>query len=78
MSATSNISPYHLLGNAVVLQAVRDYRKANKKCKHSTKNIDALSTKKQCLNFFRSEWFTVLTDIDGEMLIRRLDQEVSA
>ncbi len=78
MSATSSISPYHLLGNAVVLQAVRDYRKANKRYKHSTKNSDALSTKRQCLSFFRSEWFKVLTDIDGEMLIRKLDQEVSA
>lgn len=76
MSETSSISPYHLLGNAVVLQAVRDYRKANKRCRSAKPSSDALSTKRQCQSFFRSDWFNVLTDIDGEMLIRKLDEEV--
>lgn len=28
--------------------------------------------------FFRSEWFSQLTSIDGEMLLRRLENEVEA
>ena len=32
--------------------------------------------KKQSIeNFFRSEWFMVLTDIDGEKLIKKLRRE---
>ena len=31
MSKNSNLNPYEELANAIVLQAVRDYREANKK-----------------------------------------------
>ena len=65
------------LANAIILDAVREYRKACKKYRKSTKSSDALAAKRQCLKFFRSDWFKVLTDIDGEMLISKLDQEVS-
>ena len=40
-----NISPYEALGNAVVLQAVKDYRAAVKKLAHGKKNAIAESTK---------------------------------
>ena len=64
------------LANAIILLAVKDYRKACKQLKRATKNTNALSTKRQCLKFFRSEWLGALTSIDGEQLITRLNTEV--
>ncbi len=64
------------LSNAIILLAVKDYRKACKQLRRATKNTNALVTKRQCLKFFRSEWFGALTSIDGEHLITRLNTEV--
>lgn len=72
----NNIDPYEKLANAIILQAVRDYRTANKKLHGRRKNTEAQDTKERCLRFFRSGWFQVLTTVDAEYLIRRLDQEV--
>ena len=30
---------------------------------------------KDCEDFFRSDWFTALTDVDGEVLLRKLQEE---
>ena len=78
MSKNSNLNPYEELANAIVLQAVRDYRDAVKKSSRGRKNRDAQFTKEECLRFFRSKWFSQLTDLDPEFLIRRLDEEVTA
>jgi hypothetical protein len=37
----------------------------------------ALSAKQEVERFFRSDWFEVLTNIDPEMLIRKLNAEVA-
>lgn len=44
--------PYHALINAIILQAVKDYRTA-------------------------SDWFTFLTDVDGEIIIRQVKREIT-
>ena len=59
--------PYENLANAIVIQAVSDYRMAKKS---RNKRVEA-----EVLRFFRSQWFGVLTEIDPEYLIRRLDEE---
>lgn len=59
---------YEKLAEAIILQAVKDYRKA---LKH-----DERGRKREIERFFRSEYFTVLTNISGEMLIRKLRAEV--
>ena len=55
---------YERLAEAIILQAVTDYRKS-----------DDEEVKKSIERFFRSEWFYVLTELDGEMLIKRLRRE---
>ena len=45
MSATTGMDPYQALGNAVVLQAVKDYRDAVKKLSRGKKNTTAEQTK---------------------------------
>ncbi len=74
----SDITNYENLANAIILQAVRDYRMALKCLKANPKNKTALADKDEVERFFRSDWFSVLTSVDGEMLIRSLQMEVEA
>lgn len=67
--------PYESLANSIVLQAVKDYRGARKKAKYHSKNKDAKLMIEDCESFFRSDWFAVLTSIDGEMLLKKLKEE---
>ena len=53
-----------LLANAIILQAVKDYR-------HTYSPQQRTEIKR----FFRSDWFKVLTRVDGEMIIARLENE---
>ena len=76
MQGANTEDPYTGLANAIILQAVKDYRDANKKLSRGRVNKDAEIKKQEILNFFRSDWFGVLTEIDPEMLIRKLDEEV--
>jgi hypothetical protein len=78
MSKVNNTDPYEQLTNAIVLQAVRDYREVNKKLCRGRKNADAQAVKDECIRFFRSGWFQALTSVDAEYLIRKLNQEVEA
>ena len=68
--------PYERVANAIVLQAVSDYRVALKKIKAHPKNREAISEALETEKFFRSGWYSILTDVDGEYLIRRLQDEV--
>ncbi len=70
-------NPYEKLANAIVLQAVSDYRAALKKVKKNPKNREAIEGALQLEKFFRSEWYQVLTSVDGEYLIDRLRKEVA-
>jgi len=67
---------YEKLTNAIVSQAVKDYRKALKVLKKHPRNGTALYTKREVECFFRSDWYALLTSVDPEMLIRTLKEEV--
>lgn len=73
---TDTLEPYRALANAIILEAVKDYRKALKKLSKYPDAADALAEKDRCERFFRSEWYGVLTTVDGEMLIGKLQKEV--
>lgn len=70
-------NPYEALANAIVLQAVNDYRAVLKKVKKNPNNRTALDEALQIERFFRSQWYQVLTSVDGEYLINRLRREAS-
>jgi len=74
----SEITNYENFANAIILQAVKDYRMALKCLKANPKNRTARADKDEIDRFFRSQWFKVLTSVDGEMLIRSLCMEVDA
>ena len=58
------MNPYEELANAIVLQAVKDYRLHD-----DEQELASIE------RFFRSGWFGVLTRIDPEMLIAKLRKE---
>lgn len=58
------MSPYEELANAIVLQAVKDYRLCDDK-----QELSAIE------RFFRSEWFGILTNVSPELLISKLREE---
>ena len=49
------MTPYNELANAIVMQAVKDYRKALKNLRKNRNNKDALSEAMECEEFFHSE-----------------------
>lgn len=70
------MDPYENLANAIILQAVDDYRKALKLLVCNPGSLKGQRDKNDCERFFRSPWFRCLTEIDGEFLIRKLMEEV--
>lgn len=68
--------PYECLANAIVLQAVDDYRRALKAVKKNPSNRTAIDEALSIERFFRSGWYSTLTSVDGEYLIRRLQEEI--
>ncbi len=71
------MSPYEALGNAVVLQAVKDYRDAVGKLSRGKKNSTAESVKNECERFFKSPYFNVFTELDGKALLSQLEKEAA-
>lgn len=65
--------PYQELANAIVLQAVEDYRNAldGKGCEHKPPEIVITEIEK----FFRSDYYRTLTRVNGEYLIEQLKEE---
>ena len=70
-------NPYERLGNAIVIQAARDYRTALKKLKKNPKNKEVIEEALQIEKFFRSPFYQVLTFVDGEYLISQLRKETT-
>ena len=66
---------YENLANAIILQAVSDYRTAIRNLSEEPGNWAEEDKKKELEEFFRSAGFKRLTMVDGEMLIRRLGEE---
>ena len=58
------MNPYEELANAIVLQAVKDYRLTDDEAELA-----------EIERFFRSGWFGVLSKVDPEYLIRNLRKE---
>lgn len=55
---------YRQLADAIIMQAVKDYMRS--KCYQVQEEIES---------FFKSDWFIVLCNIDGDWLIEKLKQE---
>ena len=78
MAGNKNLAedPYERLANAIILQAVADHRGALKKIKAHPKDRKAIDEALEIERFFRSDWYSQLTSVDGEYLIKRLQEEI--
>lgn len=68
-------NPYEELVREIILQTVKDYRLARKRLRHHPKKKEANLMIDDCERFFRSDWFTALTMVDGDMILRKLKEE---
>lgn len=64
------------LVQAIVRQAVQDWRNAKRRLRRAPDSLDALHIVADCENFFLSGWFNTLTDLDGRLFLRKLDDEM--
>ena len=69
------MNSYEMLANAIVVQAAKDYRAARRKLLKDPYSINALKTVKEVEVFFRSDWFKVLTPVDGGTILKFLKEE---
>jgi len=70
------IKQYENLANAIIELAAKDYIKALKKHKNHQYKKEYLYEMRSIENFFRSQWYQSLTNVDGNMLIKKLKAEV--
>ena len=66
---------YRSLAAAIVLQAIKDYRKAAKRYKAEKAKEKSLWEMQEITQFIRSGWFRALTDLDPDAVLERLKEE---
>lgn len=71
----NDLEPSERLANAIILQAVKDWRHGAKMLKKHPDSRAGRDEVEETERFFRSEWYELLTDIDGEYLIKKLREE---
>ena len=64
------------LANAIIIQAAADYRLALKQLRQNPLFQPAIRMSYEVERFFRSDWFSILTRINGIELMARLKTEV--
>lgn len=69
------MNSYENLANAIVEQAVKDYRKAQRKLRKHPENAKARSRIVEVETFFHSAWFKALTRADPDYILSRLQKE---
>lgn len=76
MNDSQQEQAYHDLANAIITQAVKDYHKAccildknpnNRMEQHNKKSIEA---------FFVSDFFAVITDLNGKTLLEKVKMHI--
>lgn len=76
VQSQSHEDGYSNLGNAIILQGVKDYRDTLKALKYNPHSTERQKIKSDVERFFSSAWFSTLTEIDGRMLMKKLQMEV--
>lgn len=69
-----DIKHYENLANAIIAQAANDYRRALKTIKKRPNDIYANRDILECRRFFRSPFFRSLTTVDGEWLMKQIEE----
>ena len=67
---------YQALANAIVVQAARDFRPAYRRLKNHPNDKLAQDTVREITQFFCSDYFCALTDLDGPALLQRIMKDI--
>lgn len=67
-------SGWRKLADAIIMQTANDYRKLLRKVVKRPYNLDLKNDKTSIERFFRSNWFSILCDLDGTECIRKLQK----
>ena len=67
---------YRELANAIIMQAVKDFRSAYRRIKNHPDDGKAQETVREVTRFFASKNFSKLTTLDGPSLLRRVMREM--
>lgn len=67
---------YQNLAEAIVVQAVDDYRDALRIYKKNPNYKKLSASMKELEDFFMSEWFETLSGLNGEEIMNKLRKEV--
>ena len=73
-----DIKSYEALANAIVVQAVLDYKGVYGILLKHPEDRMAQAEAKRIKRFFHSRWFRMLTSLDAEYLIRMVEDEVES
>ena len=76
IAVSENMACYENLANAIILQAVKDYKWALHRLDVNPKNRDAMHEKERLERFFHSPWYETLTDLDADQLIEGVKERV--
>ena len=72
------IEAYENLANAVIIQAVHDYRKAYGKVLRGRSDKNTRDKIEELEQFFTGEWIEVLTSLDGNLILNTIRREEKA
>lgn len=70
------MEPYESLANAIIVQAVKDYREALQRLDRHPEKNDYKAEIKSLERFFCSSWYQILTDLDGNLLMRKVRKKL--
>ena len=76
VAVSENMACYENLANAIILQAVKDYKLALHRLDVNSRNQDAIHEKERLERFFHSPWYETLTDLDADRLIEGVKERV--
>ena len=72
----AEFTPEQRLANAIIVQAARDYYMAASRLEYDADDKAAQYKKKRLQKFFHSSWYELLTDLDPEYIMKRIDGKV--
>lgn len=71
------INGWEALAQAIILQAVEDYRKCRRLVRRKPGQVEAQKMIREVEHFFNSWWFYQLSDADSPMILEGLKKEVA-
>jgi hypothetical protein len=72
------VSGYEALANAIIIQAAKDFKAAYKRMKRFPNDGRAQEEVREITKFFCSQWFEMLSDVDGPTLLKKMKDEIDS